>query len=208
VQPIGAFRNHLAAAEISREITSPATAENLGRLVDRMESIARQFRFFVRGREEPKATVDLGTVLDDTVRLLAPEIAAAKIALYSTPIDTPVLLHAHKVQLEQVFTNLLKNAMQAMEYTDDPQIRIGVTTGPASVEIRVADNGPGTAGTSLSELQEPFFSTKPSGVGMGLGLAIATEIIKDHGGDLHLGSVSQGAEFIITLPLERAGDTT
>jgi two-component system C4-dicarboxylate transport sensor histidine kinase DctB len=57
-------------------------------------------------------------------------------------------------------------------------------------------------------MQEPFFSTKPSGVGMGLGLAITTEIIKDHGGSLTIGSVEKGAEFIVTLPLANNGDLT
>jgi len=66
----------------------------------------------------------------------------------------------------------------------------------------VADNGHGLADADLTDLQEPFFSTKPSGVGMGLGLAIATEIIKDHGGTLTLGDASEGATFVVSLPYD------
>ena len=70
------------------------------------------------------------------------------------------------------------------------------------LDIEVADNGHGLADADLTDLQEPFFSTKPSGVGMGLGLAIATEIIKDHGGTLTLGDASEGATFVVSLPYD------
>jgi len=204
-QPISAFRNHLAAAEIGQEITSPSTAANLNKLVDRMEAITRQFRFFVRGRTEEKQTVSLSVVLQETAALLAEDIKRAKIQFVRGQVSPSLLLNAHQVQLEQVFTNLLKNAIQAVEDMDDPEIRMEVLEKSEHVEVRISDNGPGLAGASLSDLQEPFFSTKPSGVGMGLGLAIATEIIHDHGGNLMLGGVAQGAEFIITLPLGQDG---
>jgi len=201
-QPISAFRNHLAAAEIGQEITSPTTAANLNKLVDRMEAITRQFRFFVRGRTEEKQPVRLSLVLEETVALLAEDIKKAQISLRPGPVSPTIWVHAHQVQLEQVFTNLLKNAIHAVEETDDPEIHMEVSQTANSVEVRISDNGPGLAGASLSEL------TKPSGVGMGLGLAIATEIIHDHGGSLRLGTVAQGAEFIITLPIEQDGAPT
>jgi len=81
-----------------------------------------------------------------------------------------------------------------------------VTSGGGQAELRISDNGPGLGGVSLADIQEPFFSTKPSGIGMGLGLAITTEIIKDHGGELTLGSTAKGAEFIVRLPVLLNGD--
>ena len=207
-QPISAFRNHLAAAEIGNEITSPATAANLNKLVDRMEAITGQFRYFARGRTDKKTCVNLSTVLEEAENLLKTEIKTGKINFPPAKFCADVKLLAHKVQLEQAFTNLLKNAVHAVEDTENPEIRIGVTKSSDMVEVRISDNGPGLGKASLSDLQEPFFSTKPSGVGMGLGLAIATEIIKDHGGDLSVGNGGKGAEFIITLPLWRDGETT
>jgi len=207
-QPIGAFRNHLAAAEMSNEITSPTTAASLNKLVERMEAITRQFRYFARGRREEKKPVDLSTVLDEAQNLLKTDIEAAGIDFHPALIRAPILLLGHQVQLEQIFTNLLKNAIHAVEGKTDPEIKVDVIEKPDRVDIRIADNGPGTQGASLSDLQEPFFSTKPSGVGMGLGLAIVTEIIKDHDGDLTLGSDAPGAEFIVSLPVHRDGGIT
>lgn len=207
-QPISAFRNHLAAAEMSNEITSPQTALNLNNLVKRMEAIASQFRFFVRGRVNEKTTVDLATVLGETENLLKTEIKDGGIDFQCTQLHDPVELHAHQVLIEQAFTNLLKNAIHAVANEPRPKILLAVEKKSKTVEIRITDNGQGLNGATLTDMQEPFFSTKPSGVGMGLGLAITTEIIKDHGGSLTIGSVDKGAEFIVTLPLANNGDLT
>ena len=200
-QPISAFRNHLAAAEISNEITSPKTAQNLNKLVDRMEAITRQFKFFARGREDKKTNVSLANVLHEIENLLKADIEAAEIDFYSGGLSNQVTLHAHQIQLEQALINLVNNAIHAVGNTDTPKITINIITKSDIVEIHVTDNGLGLANATLTDLQEPFFSTKPSGVGMGLGLAIATEIIKDHGGDLTLGETFEGATFIVTLPI-------
>lgn len=205
-QPISAFRNHLAAAEMSNEISSPETLSNLNKLVARMEGITGQFRFFARGSGPKKTRVSLTTVLNEVENLLKPDIINANVNLVTND-DIPALdVLGHQIQLEQAFTNLLRNAVQAVEDTIEPEVRINVIDKHGVAEIRVSDNGPGLAGASLTDLQEPFFSTKPSGVGMGLGLAIATEIIKDHGGELTLGATEVGAEFVVALPIWREGD--
>jgi two-component system C4-dicarboxylate transport sensor histidine kinase DctB len=201
-QPISAFRNHLAAAEISNEITSQKTAQNLNKLVDRMEAITGQFRYFARGREDTKSTVQLSTILKEAQELLRTEIMEAGVEFRAAIIPLPISIFAHQIQLEQAFTNLIKNAVHAVENVEAPKIVVDVSTTQDSVTIRIIDNGSGLADATIEDLQEPFFSTKPSGVGMGLGLAITTEIIKDHNGTLSLGNVTKGAEFIVTLPVE------
>ena len=204
-QPISAFRNHLAAAEMANEIASAQTATNLNKLVDRMEAITGQFKFFARGRGDKKTNVDLSIVLQEVENLLRAEIVTGNIDFQSAELSAPVELHAHQIQLEQALINLLKNAIHAVENEPHPKIRIDVVMGLDVLEIHVTDNGPGLADAALTDLQEPFFSTKPSGVGMGLGLAIATEIINDHGGELTIGKVTKGAKFIITLPFLSGG---
>lgn len=205
-QPISAFRNHLAAAEIGGEITSPSTAKSLNKLVERMEAITKQFRYFARGGVDTKTRVDLADAISEAKNLLSAEIATANITLRYVPPVFPVELRANKVLLEQALTNLLRNAVHAVENLANPEVGIDVIPGAETVKIHISDNGAGLDGISLKELQEPFFSTKPSGVGMGLGLAIATEIIRDHGGDLTLGTATEGAEFIVSLPLWQDGD--
>ena len=168
-----------------------------------MEAITRQFKFFARGREDKKTNVSLANVLQEVENLLKADIEAAEIGFYSAGLSNQVTLHAHQIQLEQALINLVNNAIHAVGNTDTPKITINIITKSDIVEIHVTDNGLGLANATLTDLQEPFFSTKPSGVGMGLGLAIATEIIKDHGGDLALGETVEGATFIVTLPILR-----
>lgn len=205
-QPISAFRNHLAAAEIGNEIRSPKTLTNLNKLVDRMEAITGQFRYFARARTELKTTVQLTDVLEEAQGLLSTEISAAGIYICYAKPPSSIELYGRQFQLEQAFTNLLRNAVHAVEGVPDPKIIIDVRSHTNKVDIHITDNGPGLDNATLPDLQEPFFSTKPSGVGMGLGLAITTEIINDHGGELNLGKVDKGAEFIVTLPLVHTGE--
>lgn len=204
-QPISAFRNHLTAAEIGNEITSPSTAKNLNKLVDRMEAITRQFQYFARGRMDKKGCVNLGIVLEEAESLLRAELNEAEIEFERAKLKLPIKVKAHQVQLEQAFTNLLKNAIHAVDTVEGPKIRVDVRHGTNEVDISISDNGSGLGGATLAELQEPFFSSKPSGVGMGLGLAITTEIIKEHGGKLCLGATDEGTEFVVTLPLWQDG---
>ena len=201
-QPISAFRNHLAAADISGEITSPKTANSLNKLVDRMEAITLQFRYFARGKADRRTDVLLADVLEESANLLRGEIEAAGFALRVTQPSQDIFVHGNKIQLEQVMTNLLKNAVHAVGQMDKPEIGVDVQVQTSTVVIRVRDNGSGLSGASLNELQEPFFSTKPSGVGMGLGLAITTEILLDHGGALSVEPSETGAIFVVTLPIQ------
>ena len=206
-QPISAFRNHLAAAEIGGEITSPKTASNLNKLVERMEAITKQFRYFARGRTDAKERVELGTMLAEVLSLLETELRASGVTI-NYQAGQKIEIYANKVLLEQAIVNLLKNSIYAVECVANPNIDLDVSHHETKVEIRIADNGPGLGDATLKDLQEPFYSTKPSGVGMGLGLAIATEIIKDHNGELSLGAPEHGAEFIVTLPINQGGDPT
>lgn len=206
-QPISAFRNHLAAAEISGEITSPDTASNLNKLVARMEAIILQFRYFARGRAEAKTQVAISSIIQGAADMMAADIRRADVALV-TDITTDAVVLAHVVQLEQALINLLKNALHAVAGQPAPWIGLTVTETSETVLISVSDNGHGLSGKSLKDLQEPFFSTKPSGIGMGLGLSIASEIVRDHGGTLTLGTPAKGAEFCIELPLASRGGKT
>jgi two-component system C4-dicarboxylate transport sensor histidine kinase DctB len=204
-QPISAFRNHLAAAEIGGEITSPKTASSLNKLVDRMEAITSQFRYFARNKPAAKTEISLSQVLEEAVNLLKAEITVGGITLQVKLPDHPVKVFGNKIQLEQAVTNLLKNAVHAVENTENPSIIMAVTQTADTVVLRISDNGSGLGDQSLKDLQEPFYSTKPSGVGMGLGLAITTEIIADHGGELRLGNQAEGAEFVVVLPRSSTG---
>jgi signal transduction histidine kinase len=106
-------------------------------------------------------------------------------------------------RLQQVFINLLMNAVEATP--DDGQITISAWPGPndgrAGVSVEVTDTGAGISPDVLGQVFEPFYTTKPVGQGTGLGLAISRDIIRDHGGTIVARSCpGQGAVFMVWLP--------
>ena len=105
--------------------------------------------------------------------------------------------------LQQVFTNLIINAWQAMP--EGGVLSISVEADSEQVKIKFKDTGAGIAPEHLNRLFDPFFTTKPAGQGTGLGLTMAYKIIEEHGGDIQVKSQpGKGAEFIISLPLRQS----
>ena len=117
------------------------------------------------------------------------------------------LVAGSPAQLNQVFLNLLVNAMQAIESTHRDDGRIAITTDgrDGEVIVEVADNGCGIADENLPQIFDPFFTTKDVGDGTGLGLSITHSMVQDHGGRLEVESVSgQGTRFRVLLPVARS----
>ena len=105
-------------------------------------------------------------------------------------------------QLNQVFMNILNNALQAMpEEKKDGEITIYTEEAENEVVVRIKDNGIGISDEIKDRIWEPFFTTKEVGVGTGLGMSITYGIIEKHGGKIDLYSeIGKGTEFVITLP--------
>ncbi len=200
-QPIAAMRNHLVAAEIGGQ----AQAGFLGKitsLVDRMEGITRQLKFFARSDSEAFKDFDLRDAAKAALALVDPNISALGARVSVDMPETPVTLRGSRLRIEQVLTNLLRNALDAVEVSDDPMLflTLGQTDNETLLELR--DNGHGLGEATLAELQEPFVTTRESGRGMGLGLAISSSIIQDHGGTMSAMNAPQGgAIFRVTFPV-------
>ena len=118
------------------------------------------------------------------------------------------LIECHQAQLNQVFMNILNNAIDAlMEQEEQVHKQISIQTKHTSsnqVEVRIFDNGPGIPDSIKSQLFEPFFTTKPVGKGTGLGLSICQQIIKNHQGFIDVVSEpGKGTEFIIHLAIHQ-----
>ncbi len=104
--------------------------------------------------------------------------------------------------MEQVFHNIILNAIQALEGRKDGLIGIRTLRQDSTVQISISDNGPGIPKEHLSLIFDPFFTTKPPGKGTGLGLSISSEIIKKHGGSIWVESEpGRGTTFHIILPV-------
>ena len=112
--------------------------------------------------------------------------------------------------MEQVFLNLLTNARQAMEETDERRLTVRTYVNAdegRSIVIVFEDTGKGFSAKEAPKLFEAFYSTKKRGHGTGLGLTISQRIIKDHGGTMRAeGEPGKGARFVIRLPLPEGAD--
>jgi two-component system C4-dicarboxylate transport sensor histidine kinase DctB len=198
-QPIAAMKNHLAAAEIQSGTTK--LTDRLQGLVDRMEGITRQLKFFARQGKDNFERVDLRDAMQAALDLVDPNISLRKVTVHRIGADEPVPLTCNKLRIEQVMTNLLRNALDAVEDTPSPEIAVSFGQSHQNVWFSVADNGHGLGGRTLSELSEPFTTTRESGQGMGLGLAISAAIVNDHNG--HMTATDNpdgGTVFTVSFP--------
>lgn len=185
--------------------------DNLGRIsrmTDRMASISKHLRNFARRPQEKTGPVPLLSVMDDALDLMQVRLDQADVALvFERPADE-VWVIGGRVRLQQVIVNLLSNALDAMSDCADPQITVTLSVQPDQVALSVRDTGPGISDEARAQVFDPFFTTKDPGKGLGLGLSISYNIIKDFGGDLAARNVEgTGAEFTVSLrpaPVEQS----
>lgn len=169
---------------------------------DRVRQIVRDLKTFARADEEEQGPQNVAQVMDSTLKMAATEIRhrAKLVKRYS---DAPLVV-ANEGRLAQVFLNLVVNAAQAIEpgRADANEIRVVIghdDSGEACVEVR--DTGAGISPEHLLRVTEPFFTTKPIGVGTGLGLTVCKNIVEGYGGRLELESeLGKGTTARIRLP--------
>jgi signal transduction histidine kinase/CheY-like chemotaxis protein len=163
--------------------------------------------FLTLARQNPpqRSAVQLNTIVEDALELLAHALRLDNITVHTRLIHELPLFEADPVQMHQVIINLLVNAQQALRESTPPR-QITITTGFDQAHNRLvfelADTGPGIPAVIQRRIFEPFFTTKPLGVGTGIGLSLCRSIIESHGGSIDVTSqTGQGAVFRITLPV-------
>jgi signal transduction histidine kinase len=185
--------------ELMEEIDDLVKDINYG--VTRTIEIVKGLRIFSRLDEEEAKSANINENIDATLTLLKNKtknrITVSK--FYDEKMDD---IECFPGQLNQVFMNILNNAIQAIpEDQKDPEITIYTEDEENSVVIRLKDNGIGMSDEIKNRIWEPFFTTKEVGVGTGLGMSITFGIIEKHNGQIELVSeVGKGTEFVITLP--------
>lgn len=207
-QPLAAMEATLTAAEITLPAGESRTAPRLATakgLIRRMQRTIKHLKSF--GRKEPgeRRLTDLGPVIASAIELVTPRARAVGVNPVFVAPDVPQLVMAGVVRMEQVVVNLLLNALDAVEGCTAAAITVTLDSTGETVRIRVTDTGPGIAPEDLPRVAEPFFSTKPGGAGLGLGLSICRAIVGEFGGALTLASEpGRGTEVTVTLPAATA----
>ena len=187
---------------VSEDLPKTLSSMKIG--ADRIRQIVLSLRNFSRLDQAEMKPVNLHEGIDSTLLILNHRIKQG-ITIIKEYHDLPSV-ECYPAQLNQVFMNILNNAMDAL--LEDPekidkQIKIQTELlTPHQIQVRIQDNGCGIPLGIKNKLFDPFFTTKPVGQGTGLGLAICYQIIEKHQGEIEIGSSPEGgAEFIIRLPI-------
>jgi len=171
--------------------------------VDRAAEIVRGVNGFAHAGPSTREPADINSLLDDVLRMAAPQLRN-RLTIERRFEDLPPVLCSSQ-ELKQVFLNLVLNAGQAVEANGN--VRIVTKCLYDDVIIRIEDDGPGIDPEILERIFDPFFTTKKVGEGTGLGLGIAYQIIRAHNGDISVTSEpASGAIFTVRLPI--AGEKT
>ncbi len=108
-------------------------------------------------------------------------------------------MEGHLAALSRAFRNLLGNAVDALGDRPDARIDVTITSSDATVEVAIADNGPGVPAEHRERIWDPDFTTRKKGTG--LGLALVRQTVRAHGGEIELRSSDEGACFVVRLPV-------
>jgi C4-dicarboxylate-specific signal transduction histidine kinase len=173
---------------------------------NRAGEVIRRVRGLVRKADDQKTLLDVNDIASEVAALLQRELAAQRVTLRLEPASAMPLIVGDRVQLQQVIINLVLNSVDAMQaVTDRPRALLIRSHENAAHEIVIAvkDNGVGIPAETADYLFDPFFSTKPSG--LGIGLSICRSIVGDHGGRLWATNNTRepGATFQFALPSQQ-----
>jgi len=167
----------------------------------RAGEIIRRLRAMVRRESESRQAVDLNDVIHESLQLMEQELRNRGVAVDTSLASDLPAVEADPIQIEQVLLNLIINACEAMACCDRPRVTICSEAAGPYVRVRVRDCGPGVPQAGLAHIFEPFQTTKPTG--LGLGLAICRTIVESHMGRLWVedAEVPPGASFCFELPM-------
>jgi signal transduction histidine kinase len=212
-------------AALHRKLDLPYLTEQAPLLLDICREGTRRLRLLSEQLQDHARGVNANVpwTLIDLVPLLREAIAMAScgrtvVPTVQTMFATEAWVHGDTHALSRVFINLIGNAFDAVAESVDPRVSVAIvpSSAPPSgwFEARISDNGPGVAPHLRSRIFAPFFSTKSRRAGLGLGLAIAKDVVDEHGGTIVLVALNgddgapaarRGATFVVRLP---AADST
>ena len=208
-QPLGAILVNAESMALILKSASPDMEElreivsEIRRDDERAGKVIQHIRSLLRKAPVEFKELDLNELVQETLDFLSGLAVARKAHLVSEiyPVSLPV--RGDPIQLQQVLLNLIVNALDAMAGKSVAERIVTVSTGRSNdwAEFSVSDTGVGIPTDKLAQIFEPFFSTKPGG--MGMGLSIARTIVERHGGTVSAENKPEGAAFSVKLPMRR-----
>ncbi len=203
--PLGAIL--LSAQMLEETVKNEDDSEDIHRIIRQTEQcrgIIKGLLNFARPTGSGRGRVDLAEVINDTVFLMEKKLKVASVDL-KIAAHTDTWVYGNRNELEQVFFNLMANALDAMAAGGSIDISVN-DAGAGELRVSFADTGEGVPAHAHDQIFLPFFTTKDYGKGTGLGLSIVARIVHEHGGRIELESeVGQGTVFTLWFPRARSG---
>jgi two-component system, sporulation sensor kinase E len=201
--PLNSLHIHLQLMERSVQNLQDGGKADLQQSIDvarsevsRLDSIVTQFLKAIRPSRPQLRPENVNTIVEEAVRFFAPELQDREIVVEQELRSDLPMLQLDRDQMKQAFYNVIKNSLEAMHRSG--MLRIRTDLDDTHVIVRFVDTGGGMSAENLSRVFEPYFTTKPSGTG--LGLLIVRRIVREHGGELSVES-SQGKGLTLTIRL-------
>ena len=181
---------------LARLVHARQLALEVGMAAARISELVNAVKRWTYSGQGPVQDVDLNQVIRDSLTLLKHKASGKKLELVLA--DGLASIPGRGVELSQVVTNLIDNALDASA----SRVKVMTMSAPHEILLEVSDDGPGIPADQVSRIWEPFYTTKPPGVGTGIGLPITRRIIADHGGRIDLESQPALTVFTVHLPTD------
>lgn len=204
--PMGVIRVRAEALQQDETISADSRVK-LGvivRQIDRIARIVRMLLDYARKSESHKTICDLRTIAERALALLEPEATHRNVKTVAQLGETPLLVNCDADQIEQVFVNMIMNALDAMQ-RGGGTLRVTADTEHnhqgSRAMLAFEDTGAGVAPEHEDRVFSPFFTTKEPGKGTGMGLAVSQSIVREHDGEITFSSGPSGSRFVVSIPM-------
>ncbi|MCS7497848.1 two-component system sensor histidine kinase DctB [Pseudomonas aeruginosa] len=200
-QPLAAIRSYADNARVlldhQRTEDARGNLEQISDLTTRMASIIAHLKAYARGARRAPENVQLQPAIEDVLSMVASRRRAMNVELLRDVPDAPLWVQAGETRLRQILGNLLTNALDALAEKAPPRrLWVIASQDQHGVTLTLRDNGPGFSEDALAHAHEPFFTTKTTAKGLGLGLAICDNLLRALGGRLEMGNHLEGGAVV------------
>ena len=196
--------SHLLLEDTEKESPYYENLEKIVKETTRCKEIVNELLKFARPKEPEIALIDVNETVEKSLALLKSQALFQNIRIKKDNSSSLPRIIADSSQLEQVFINIILNAVDAMQETGTLTIKTSQNDHRDHILVSFTDTGSGIEDADKTKLFEPFFTTKDVGVGTGLGLSISYSIIQKHHGTIEVQSrIGEGSSFTVKLPIKR-----
>jgi signal transduction histidine kinase len=206
IEQIGPEPLPVVLGRVSALVTAAALAREIEHSTARISELVKAIKEYSYMDQAPEQEIDLHGGLDSTLTMMNYKIKKAEVTVLREYDRSLPRICAWGSELNQVWTNLIDNAVEAMSTNGagrSKQLLVRTARDSMGVMVEIGDTGPGIPADIQGRIYDPFFTTKPVGQGTGLGLDAVRRIVEKHRGDIRLDSMPGSTRFQVRLPLKQ-----